>query len=250
MKKIKCNVVIPMGGLGKRFSSAGYEKPKPLIDVIGNPMIKNVVENINFPGAYFIFIIDETQISKLDFQLLISGILSSFTVIAVKKTTCGPACSALLAEDSIHNDDPLIIVNSDQMIHDFSIASLLKFCDVHQADGIVGCFPSKSEKNSYVRISQDGKIEEIKEKQVISDVATTGLHFWMRGSDFVDSCKEMIEADEKYNEEYYVAPSYNYLIKRGKKILPFFYNLHFPIGTPEDLDNYISLFGNGNLQNK
>ena len=33
------NIVIPMAGLGSRFSKAGYEKPKPFIDVNGKPMI-------------------------------------------------------------------------------------------------------------------------------------------------------------------------------------------------------------------
>lgn len=239
-----------MGGLGMRFTSAGYKKSKPFIDVLGKPMIMNVIKNLNFSGSYFIFIINENQISTTKFHSMICEVLDSFTIISVKDITCGPACSALLAEDSISGNDPLIVVNSDQMIHDFSINSLLNFCDINQADGVVGCFPSKSEKNSYVKIGDDGTIIEIKEKQVISDIATTGLHFWMKGSDFVDSCREMMEHDESYNGEFYVAPSYNYLIKKGKKIFPFFYNLHFPIGTPEDLDRYICLFGNGDTQDK
>ena len=32
-------VVIPMAGLGDRFKKAGYEKPKPFIDVGGQKMI-------------------------------------------------------------------------------------------------------------------------------------------------------------------------------------------------------------------
>jgi hypothetical protein len=55
----------------------------------------------------------------------------------------------------------------------------------------------------------------------------------------------MIEAKETYNNEYYVAPTYNYLIKEGKKVLPFFYNMHYPIGTPEDLLKYQITFGDG-----
>ena len=60
----------------------------------------------------------------------------------------------------------------------------------------------------------------------------------------------MIEANETYNNEFYIAPSYNYLIKNGKKILPFFYNLHYPIGTPEDLLKYQETFKNGYLQDR
>jgi hypothetical protein len=64
------------------------------------------------------------------------------------------------------------------------------------------------------------------------------LHYWKEGKFFVDSAEEMIAKEDRYNNEFYIAPSYNYLIKQGKKILPYFFNLHFPIGTPEDLKSY------------
>ena len=31
-------MIMPMAGLGKRFSDAGYELPKPIIEVSGKPM--------------------------------------------------------------------------------------------------------------------------------------------------------------------------------------------------------------------
>ena len=37
VKTIGC-MVMPMAGLGKRFSDEGFEIPKPLIDVSGSPM--------------------------------------------------------------------------------------------------------------------------------------------------------------------------------------------------------------------
>ena len=40
------NIVIPMAGRGSRFASAGFELPKPLIDVMGKPMIDWVIDNI------------------------------------------------------------------------------------------------------------------------------------------------------------------------------------------------------------
>jgi NDP-sugar pyrophosphorylase family protein len=40
------NIVIPMAGRGSRFSAMGYAKPKPLIPVLGQPMIRLVIENL------------------------------------------------------------------------------------------------------------------------------------------------------------------------------------------------------------
>ena len=44
------NIVIPMAGLGSRFVKAGFDKPKPFIDVLGRPMIVRVLENLKYKG--------------------------------------------------------------------------------------------------------------------------------------------------------------------------------------------------------
>ncbi len=38
--------IIPMAGLGSRFSKEGYILPKPLIPVSGKPMILKVIESL------------------------------------------------------------------------------------------------------------------------------------------------------------------------------------------------------------
>ncbi len=237
----KVNVIIPMAGAGKRFSDVGYDIPKPYIPVNGKPMVQSVVENLNIDSRH-IFIIQKQHAVDNDLQLFLESIKPGCVVIEVDELTEGPACTALLAEEYI-DDSPLIIVNCDQMIHDFDVNKLLEFCDKNEADGILGAFISSSKKNSYMKLDPQGEVTEVKEKIVISNIATNGLHFWKNGKNFVSSVKEMIKVGERYNNEFYIAPSYNYLIKDGKKILPFFYNLHWPIGVPEDLNKYKQLYG-------
>ena len=53
--------VIPMAGAGSRFQKAGYKLPKPLIPVLGKPMIQLVVENLT-PKKYqakFVFLVQQ-----------------------------------------------------------------------------------------------------------------------------------------------------------------------------------------------
>jgi GTP:adenosylcobinamide-phosphate guanylyltransferase len=40
------NVIIPLGGVGSRFSSEGYARPKPLIRVLGTEMIFWVLDSL------------------------------------------------------------------------------------------------------------------------------------------------------------------------------------------------------------
>jgi len=238
----KINVVVPLAGAGKRFSDAGYTIPKPFIPVHGKPMVQSVVENLNIDGRH-IFITQKQYSRDGSLQTLLSTASPNCIIIEIDELTEGPACTALLAQKYI-DDNPLIIVNCDQMIHDFDVNKLIEFSNINNADGILGAFISTSKKNSYMKLDPQGEVTEIKEKIVISNTATNGLHFWKNGKDFVFSAKEMIEAGERYNNEFYIAPAYNYLVKHGKKILPYFYNLHFPIGTPEDLEKYKELYGN------
>lgn len=247
MSKIKCNILIPLSGLGVRFSNAGFSLPKPFINVLEESMIRTVIKNLNFPGAHFSFIINSTQISKINFTNHINYLIDDFSVFTVEKLTEGPAVSCLIAEEEINKNIPLIIVNCDQIILDFDIDEILNFAIKNNCDGVVGCFLSLSPKNSYVKLNQNLEIELVKEKEVISNIATNGLHFWKNGIDFIESTKSMIENNERYNGEFYIAPTYNSLIKKGKKILPFFYNLHFPIGTPEDLELFKTKMGYGNI---
>lgn len=237
----KVNILIPLGGAGRRFSEAGYLQIKPFIDVSGETMIRSVIKNLNHQDAHFVFVINEEYISPTEFDSHISDMGISYEIFSTPTLTQGPASTVLFASQSINNDLPLIVVNCDQIILDFNLDFILDFARTTGCDGLLGCFLSSSKKNSYVKLDPNGEVCDVKEKIVISNIATNGLHFWKHGKYFVESAEQMIAANDRYNNEFYVAPTYNYMIKSGKKILPFFYNLHFPIGTPEDLDKFLKL---------
>ena len=184
------NVIIPMAGAGKRFSDVGYTIPKPFIPVKGKPMVQSVVENLNIEGKY-IFIAQKSHSVGGNLEAFLKIISPNCEIILIDDITEGPACTALLAEEYI-NEEPLIIVNCDQMIHDFDVKKLQEFSKINNADGVLGAFISSSKKNSYMKLDPQGEVTEIKEKIVISNIATNGLHYWNNGKDFVSSAKEMI----------------------------------------------------------
>ena len=55
------NIVIPMAGLGTRFSSEGFDVPKPLIEVGGKTLIEHSIDSLNLNGRY-IFITRKIKI--------------------------------------------------------------------------------------------------------------------------------------------------------------------------------------------
>lgn len=237
----KINILIPLGGAGRRFTEVGYKQVKPFIDVNGETMIRSVIKNLNHRDAHFIFVVNEEYISPQEFKSHIEDMGISYEIFSTPILTQGPASTVLIAKEAVNNEVPLIVVNCDQIILDFDLDHLMNFANSTGCDGLLGCFLSSSKKNSYVKLDPNGEVCDVKEKIVISNIATNGLHFWKHGEYFVSSAEQMIESNDRYNNEFYVAPTYNYLIKDGKKILPFFYNLHFPIGTPEDLERFLTI---------
>jgi len=235
------NILIPMAGLGSRFQKTHPNEFKPFIDVNGKPMIERVIENNNqLKNTRFIFI-TRKELPIHNLQSICKRLNVNFEIISIDYLTEGSACTCLLSQHLIDNETPLVITNCDQITEDLNINTIIKYSNRNNSDGILGVFNSVSNKNSYVKLNDNFEIVDVKEKVVISNIATNGFHFWKHGSLFVDSAKIMIENNERYNNEFYVAPTYNYLIKNNKKIHPYYFNLHFPIGTPEDLNKYILL---------
>lgn len=238
------NIVIPMAGQGSRFAKAGYEKPKPFIDVNGKPMIVRVLENLAYPDARYILIARKEHMDKE--KELVAEIEKEFNAIfiPIDKLTEGTACTVLYARKYINNNEPLLIANSDQIV-DMNIADFIDDCINRNLDGSILTFIDKysDPKWSFVKLDENSLVIEVKEKVVISEYATVGIYFYTKGKDFVDASIDMIIENDRVNNEFYTCPTYNYAIKEGSKIG--IYNIEFEqmhgIGIPEDMNIYIDL---------
>lgn len=234
------NILIPMAGEGSRFAKEGYTFPKPLIDVEGKPMIQRVVENLDFDAEY-IFLVRKEHLDKYaGLETTLARITNGrYRVVLVDGLTEGAACTALLAKEYINNDEDLLIANSDQII-EYSSENFNYFKNFTAADAIVFTFHAIHPKWSFVKINSRGVVTEVAEKNPISDIATCGIYWYRKGSEFVSCAETMIQKNIKVNNEFYIAPVYNELIQSGKTLIPFFVHRMHGIGTPEDLNAYIS----------
>ena len=109
------NVIIPMAGAGSRFETEGYKLPKPLIDVMGEPMIKVVIDSLNV-DANFIFVVQKNHKNLYDIDNILKNIVSRYSIVEVDGLTEGAAITVLKCKDLINTEIPLLIANSDQWI--------------------------------------------------------------------------------------------------------------------------------------
>lgn len=237
------NIVIPMAGEGSRFLAAGYDKPKPFIDVLGQPMITHVMNNVNYPNARFILIGRKQHLNR--FPELVNEISINYNVIFVEidDLTEGTACTVLYARNYINNDEPLLIANSDQIV-DCNIISYIEDSKKRNLDGSILTFEDEelNPKWSFAKLNSQNLVVEVQEKKAISKYATVGIYYFEKGRDFVNGAIDMIVRNDRVNNEFYTCPVYNYLIKSNKKIGIF--NMNFSemhgLGTPSDLEKFCS----------
>lgn len=240
------NVLIPMAGEGSRFSKAGYTFPKPIIEVNGKPMIQLVVDNLNLDANY-IYIIRKEHDEKFNISSMLKQITPGCKIVTVDSLTEGAACTTLLAKEFIDNDMELLIANSDQYV-EWESGEFYHTINNPNIDGAILCFENTHPKWSYVKLNSDGNICEVREKEVISNLATIGIYYWSSGKDYVKYAEQMISKDIRYGQsfngkgEFYVAPVYNEAFLDNKIVKSYSVEKMYGLGTPEDLETFVRTY--------
>lgn len=234
------NIVIPMAGLGTRFSNEGFKLPKPLIETNGKTLIEHSISTLGVEGKY-IFITRKYNNPEHNVLLTkrLKEIQPNCVEIQLDRPTRGATETALAAKKHINNSDPLIITNCDQ-ITDWDALKFNEFISNPNIDGVVVTYPSINPKNSFA-IVEDDRVVRLVEKKAVSDIALIGVHYWKEGSMFIKTAKTLLEDFESEGRpECYISETYNYLIGTGAKVKNYHLstNEYIPLGTPYDLKIY------------
>ncbi len=240
----KINVVITMGGLGERFRKTGYNIPKYMIEAKGKTLFEWSM--ISLQGytkdvGKYIFIAlkdkEEDVETFINFQCKKLGI-KNYHVIMLEELTDGQATTAMLAEKYWISANALLIYNIDTYVEpgEMNSAEL-------KGDGFIPCFQAEGEHWSFVRLDENGKVVEIKEKKRISNYCTLGAYYFR-------SCQLYKELYQEYygkrqhsvNSEKYVAPLYDHLLTKGGEV--YISNVSSEkvhvLGTPEELEVFLN----------
>jgi len=234
------NIVIPMAGLGTRFSNEGFKLPKPLIETNGKTLIEHSISTLGVEGKY-IFITRKYDNPEHNVLLTkrLKEIQPNSIEIQLDKPTRGATETALAAKEYIDNNEPLIITNCDQ-ITDWDASKFNEFISNPNIEGVVVTYPSTNPKNSFA-IVKDDRVVKLVEKQSVSDIALIGVHYWREGYMFVETAEMLLEDfREEGRPECYISETYNYLIHTGANIKNYHIsaNEYIPLGTPYDLKIY------------
>ncbi|PHJ63515.1 hypothetical protein VF14_30770 [Nostoc linckia z18] len=246
------NILLLMAGGSEAFQEAGYAYPKSLIEIEGLPLIQHVIqslESLYTSNSKLICMVRREENRRSYIGSVIHLISPQAVVIEIEQSTSGAACTSLLAVEQIDTQEPLVIVNSDQII-ETNLSVVLGEFRYKGFDGGIIVFEAVHPRWSYVRCNSQGLVIEAAEKRPISNLATAGFYYFAKGQDFVNSAKSMIKKDAHISGQFYVCPVYNEMLLKQAKIgvykIP--RSAYFSLATPQNLHTYEEYLRHKNTQ--
>ena len=240
-------LLLPMVGLGSRFSAEGYDLPKPLITVNGKAMATQALVNLPKTDAS-IFILRE---DLPNVEALISALTKEqpdADLCMLDHMTDGQASTCLEGGETIADNDAVTIAACDNgMLYDTQ--GFLTLFDDPTVDVIVwgakGYPGAQRNPSAYGWLDVDdltGTITNVSVKTPIGDTANTpivvGAFIFRKMSDFRLCVESMKKREGRINGEYYVDTAINDAIALGLNCKVFAIDYYICWGTPNDLRTF------------
>lgn len=242
------NVVL-MAGSGKRFSDAGYTIPKPLLPVLGKPMILQAVQCMP-PADRWVFVIREEYLKEEELLETLKSVASNTTVL-VDPNPIGQLKSCLVAREH-YDADETVFVGACDFGMTYDLSAYQRLIDPHNPTRPSIVSWSFTGQQNLVRnpkawgwLKQDagGTISGVSVKVPISDdplhdYAITGSFTFKSGKDFLTIAEELMRRDIRVNGEFYIDSMLGLGIELGYTAQSFTVT-YVGWGTPSDYEEYL-----------
>ena len=232
-------IIIPIGGVGRRFKDNGYTKPKALIHIFDKPILFYLIDNLNLDNIEYIYIPYNKEYKLYNFEELLIKKYPHiyFKFSCLQNNTRGAAETINIALNNLIEDDnkPILCLDCDSFY----------LCDIvskWNGDNCIFTFKDVNKKAIYSYIECDNKnnIINIKEKEKISDFACSGGY----GFDSIQTLKKyttkIIEKNIMQKNEFYTSGVIKEMIKDRYKFQKkeIDRELFVTLGIPNDIENY------------
>lgn len=289
-------IIIPLGGLGTRFKSAGYKYPKPLINVMGKPIINWLLDNLNLTNIDRVIIPYNAELANFRFEDVLRKTYKhmKFHFVKLDKDTNGAVETINVALNSWMNmnssgsdgigglvglgdlggfgvgvnldDQPILALDGDNFYNEDIIKkwsndnvynSVFYFEDttvdpiysyLQMAPDIVTknvpCYGPNCATNYYQNYchpnngypdwntgNTTNRIIDIREKEKISDYASTGAYGFASYKLLKKYCQKIIDENIQQKGEYYTSGIIKEMLKDNIKFT----------GKQIDINNYVCL---------
>lgn len=240
------NILIPMAGHSRRFQRAGYCTPKAFTLVDNRPMIHWIVGMFS-PTDRFIFVALRQHMANSKYKEILQTAAPRYHIIEIDAHELGPVYSALLADDLIKDNEPIIITYCDFYQHWNYEQFLMQMQGYEGGMAVFRGFHPASFGNTfyaYVRANASLEMLELREKQSFTnkrheEYASTGVYYVESWDLYKQYARRLLQHEINIGNEYYVSLIYNPMVADGLRVRLFEVDKFICWGTPEDLDQYL-----------
>ncbi|MBV7455092.1 hypothetical protein KW843_11485 [Acidovorax sp. sif1233] len=241
-------IVIPMSGFGERFRRAGYEVPKPLIEIEGKPIVAHVIDM--FPGEEnFVFICNQAHLDEPSYRMeaILRQYCPSGKIVGIPPHKLGPV-NAIRQVAHLLDPKQEVVIN----YCDFTCYwDWHNFKDFVKQTGCSGAVPaykgfhphSLGNTNYAYMLEKDGWMQDIQEKKPytsdrMNEYASSGTYYFSSAQLMSRAFDAVIDRDLNVGGEYYVSLSCKVLVEDGKSVAVYPLQHFMQWGTPEDVEEY------------
>ena len=190
------------------FLSAGTQLKDAKVPELYLDYLANLV---NVHGSTNKNILITRQFDELNMQSK-----KNLKIISLETETKGALTSLAFSLDYIENDIPIIVFPTNSIVK-VDTAKFVENMKIENNQAGVICFKSDDANYSYIRV-KEGKIIEFKEKEIIGDLATTGIFYFKNKQEIIKCLEWCLINNINNNGLYYLAPSLNYFVCNNMKI--------------------------------
>lgn len=231
---MELNLIMPMGGGGTRFEIAGYEMPKPLIEIYGKPFFywatQSIIKFMPVKSLTFVVLKEHAENYRIDQK--IAEFYPEANIVTIPEVLPGAVLTCLKGLAKLQEKGPILFNDCD---HLFICKAFYDFCAKETQESIDGgllTFPASDDRYSYVEFDSDGGIVRTVEKEVVSNAAICGAYYFRDKELFEYAAEEYLQRNDY--AEYFISGVYNVLCRHNAKIQAFPVDRHISFGTPEE----------------
>lgn len=204
-------ILIPIGGIGKRFKINNYKKPKSLINIFGRPILYYLLDNLQINKNTLVYIIYNHEYRNYNLESTLQKDFPNiiFAFYCLHTETRG-ACETInigLKNINLDYDCPILCLDCDN----FYTENIIQ-----KWDGKTAIFYVKDTNTkpiySYLNIDEKNFIISIKEKDKISDNACSGAYGFSSYKILLEYSEKTLKTNMTVNNEFYTSSCISIMI--------------------------------------
>lgn len=241
-------IIIPMSGFGERFRLAGYQVPKPLIELEGRAMVAHVVDM--FPGESDItFICNQTHLDTPGYRMraILQESCPTARIVGIPAHRKGPIHAVQQIQQQLDPNRPTVVNYCDFTCY-WNWTHFKHFVQQTACAGAIAAYRGfhphslGSTQYAYLRVLQN-MVHDIQEKHPFTDnrmqeYTSSGTYYFATAALMLDAFAQTVQQQLHVGDEYYVSLGYKPLLEQKKSVCVYPLQHFMQWGTPEDVTEY------------